>query len=188
MAILKVAHMGHPVLRAKALPVPLDRIVTPGVQQLIDDLFETMAEYSGIGLAAPQVHAGLRLFVAGLRPPDENTSLQSDEMPYVVLINPEITPVADSVVEGWEGCLSIPDIRGLVPRAEAIRVSAYDRHGKRIMLEASGLPARVIQHEADHLDGVLFVDRMTSFESLTYMDEFRRFHAKDDDDEEETDE
>jgi peptide deformylase len=181
MAILKVAQMGHPVLRAKALPVPISRIASPAIQQLIDDMFETMAEYSGIGLAAPQVHAGLRIFVAGLRTADETTSMHDKEMPLVTLINPAITPASDEVIEGWEGCLSMPDLRGRVPRACAIRVSAYDRTGRRITLEASGLPARVIQHETDHLDGVLFVDRMTSFESLTYMDEFRRFHAKDED-------
>lgn len=183
MAILKVAHMGHPVLRAKALPVPPNRISAPAIQQLIDDMFETMAEYQGIGLAAPQVHAGIRLFVAGVREADDASAMHDDEMPYIALINPEITPMGDESIEGWEGCLSIPDIRGLVPRAKAIRVSAHDRHGKRITIDASGLPARVIQHETDHLDGVLFFDRMRSFESLTYMDEFRRFHAKDDEDE-----
>jgi peptide deformylase len=182
MAILKVAHMGHPVLRAKALPVPPADIATADFQRLIDDMFETMAEYSGIGLAGPQVHAGLRVFVAGLRKTDNTEAMHDDEMPLVALINPEVVPTDDRRVEGWEGCLSVPDIRGRVPRAESIRVSAYDRTGRRIQIEASGLPSRVIQHETDHLDGVLFFDRMTSFESLTYMDEYRRFWTKDDDD------
>jgi len=189
MAILKVAHMGHPVLRAKALPVPEDQIGSPAVQQLVDDMFETMSEYSGIGLAAPQVHAGVRIFVAGLRQADDETSMHDDEMPLIALINPRLSPVTDEVVDGWEGCLSIPDIRGLVPRARAIKVEAFDRTGRPVTLEASGLPARVIQHENDHLDGVLFFDRMKSFESLTYMEEFRRYHAKpDDDDEQDEDE
>jgi peptide deformylase len=182
VAILKVARMGHPVLRAKALPVPPSGIGAPDLQQLIDDMFETMHEYAGIGLAAPQVHEGLRVFVAGLRHtpiPPELTD--DDDMPFVALVNPEITLVGRADHEGWEGCLSIPDIRGLVPRAPAIRVRAYDRTGQRLDFTASGLPARVIQHETDHLDGVLFIDRMTSFESLTFMEEYRRFREKDED-------
>ena len=176
MAILKVARMGHPVLRAKALPVPPDQILSAPVQRLIDDMFETMREYSGIGLAAPQVHQGLRLFVAGLREGDVSAEIPDDgEMPFMALINPEITLVGESSDEGWEGCLSIPDIRGLVPRASSVRVQAFDRAGRRLSFTASGLPARVIQHENDHLDGVLFFDRMKSFESLAFMDEYRRY-------------
>jgi peptide deformylase len=117
------------------------------------------------------VHESLRLFVAGV----EN----GEELPPVVVINPEITPIGSSVVEGWEGCLSIPDVRGRVPRAEHIKVRAYDREGKRIDLSVSGFPARVVQHETDHLDGILFFDRMTSFETLTFMDEFARFWSRD---------
>jgi peptide deformylase len=180
MSILKVAMMGHPVLRTKARPIPQHEIGSPQVQQLIDDMFETMEEYAGIGLAAPQVHQDLRIFVAGVRD-IEVTSPMTDEhdMPFIALINPEITPSTDKVVEGWEGCLSIPDIRGLVPRAHDVRVRAYDRQGRRVEFAASGLPARVVQHENDHLDGVLFFDRMKSFESLTYMEEYRRYWAKD---------
>jgi peptide deformylase len=181
MAILKVARLGHPVLRAKALPVPPSQITSPGVQQLIDDMFETMAEYSGIGLAAPQVHEGLRIFVAGVRPPSQEAGPDEEGMPYITVINPEIVPVGEKVLDGWEGCLSVPDIRGLVPRAESIALRAYDRTGRRMTIEVSGLPARVMQHETDHLDGVLFFDRMTSLESLTYMDEYRRHWMKDED-------
>ncbi len=184
MAILKVARMGHPVLRAKAKPIPAASIGSPGVQQLIDDMFETMREYVGIGLAAPQVHHSLRIFVAGVRNLPVPPVLESDEdMPLIALVNPEITPLTPKNEEGWEGCLSIPDIRGLVPRPLDIQVKAYDRNGKRIELVARGLSARVIQHETDHLDGVLFFDRMISYESLTFMDEYRRFWAKDEDEE-----
>lgn len=184
MAILKVARMGHPVLRAKARPIPPANIGSPGVQQLIDDMFETMREYAGIGLAAPQVHHSLRIFVAGVSNLPVPPVLESDEdMPFIALVNPEITPVTRKSEEGWEGCLSIPDIRGLVPRPLDIQVKAYDRHGKRIELVARGLSARVIQHETDHLDGILFFDRMTSYESLTFMEEYRRFWAKDEDEE-----
>jgi peptide deformylase len=181
MALLKVARMGHPVLRAKAQPLPPSEIKHPRIQQLIDDMFATMREYSGIGLAAPQVHEGLRLFVAGVRSADGGALEFSDDadMPYVALINPEVTPIGGDAIEGWEGCLSIPDIRGLVPRANLVHVRAHDRQGRAIELEAQGLPARVIQHETDHLDGVLFFDRMASFESLTFSDEYRRYWMDD---------
>jgi peptide deformylase len=176
VSILKVARMGHPVLRAKALPVPPADIPKPFVQRLIDDMFDTMREYAGIGLAAPQVHEGLRLFVAGVREGSiGRTMSDDDDMPLVALINPEVTLVGEASASGWEGCLSIPDIRGLVPRAPEVQVEAYDRTGRRVRFAATGLPARVIQHEADHLDGVLFFDRMRSFESLAFMEEYRRY-------------
>jgi peptide deformylase len=181
MSILKVARLGHPVLRAKARPVTPDDIKSPAFQALVDDMFETMAEYSGIGLAGPQVHQALRVFVAGVREADVISPMTDDvEMPFVTIINPEITVLDDGRDEAWEGCLSIPDIRGLVPRPVAIKVRALDRRGRRIEIAASGLPARVIQHETDHLDGVLFFDRMKSLETLAFMDEFRRYWSKDD--------
>lgn len=184
MAILKVARLGHPVLRTKALPLKPAEVGTPRIQQLIDDMFDTMAEYGGIGLAGPQVHESLRLFVAGVRKGDVVTPMTDDvDMPFIALINPEITPVGDEVDTSWEGCLSIPDMRGKVERASVVRVRALDRTGRRIELVAHGLPARVIQHEHDHLDGVVFFDRMASFETLTFMDEFKRYWAKDDEDE-----
>jgi peptide deformylase len=176
MSILKVARMGHPALRDKARPIDKQELKHPLVQKLIDDMIETMHEYSGIGLAAPQVHEGLRLFVAHLDPEGRG------EGEATAVINPQISMIGDKTVEGWEGCLSIPDIRGLVPRAFHVSVVALDRHGKRIEFEATDFPARVIQHETDHLDGVLFFDRMRSFESLTYMEEFSRYHARHDED------
>jgi peptide deformylase len=185
MAILKVARLGHPVLRAKGLPIPPGEIKSPRIQRLIDDMFETMAEYSGIGLAAPQVHESLRLFVAGVRESAVTTPMGDDtDMPFITIINPEIVPVTDVRSDGWEGCLSIPDIRGKVPRPDRIRLRAFDRKARRIELVAAGLPSRVIQHETDHLDGVLFFDRMTSFDTLTFMDEFRRYWSSDDEDDE----
>jgi peptide deformylase len=185
MAILKVARMGHPVLRARARPLHPSDIRTPKVQQLIDDMFETMQEYQGIGLAAPQVHEGLRLFVAGFAPDageddedEEDLGRDEHDVPLMALINPEITVVGRETVEDWEGCLSIPDIRGRVPRARRITVTAYNRQGKKIELAASGFTARVIQHETDHLDGILFFDRMKSLGSLTFLDEFGRFWSR----------
>jgi peptide deformylase len=181
MAILKVARMGHPVLRARATPIDPSDIRSPGVQRLIDDMFDTMREYQGVGLAAPQVHEGLRLFVAGFAPSpgEEDDEEDADRrVPLMALINPEITPATPDMVEDWEGCLSIPDIRGRVPRARQIIVRAYDRRGKRIEVRASGFTARVIQHETDHLDGVLFFDRMKSLDTLTYLDEFGRYWSR----------
>jgi peptide deformylase len=175
MSILKVARMGHPVLRAKARSIDRGELERPALQKLIDDMIDTMSEYHGVGLAAPQVHEGLRLFVAAL---DGNEEGEPQREPFV-LINPEISVVGTEVVEDWEGCLSIPDLRGRVPRAREIKVRALDRRGERIQLSAHDFPARVIQHETDHLDGVLFFDRMRSFESLTFLDEYSRYWAKD---------
>ena len=179
MSILKVARMGHPVLRTRARTLDPSEIGDPMLQRLIDDLFDTMREYQGIGLAAPQVHQSLRVFVAGVDDPKE-------KLPPVVMINPEIAPVGSTTEEDWEGCLSVPDLRGRVSRATDIRINALDRHGQVIgcrrwrvspsststlSMTASGFPARVIQHETDHLDGILFVDRMPSLESLTFLNE-----------------
>jgi len=174
MSILKVARMGHPVLRAKARALEKGQIRSAVVQKLIDDMMDTMAEYHGVGLAAPQIHEGVRIFVAALDARDGD----SDEEPLAI-INPEITIVGSEIVEDWEGCLSIPDIRGRVPRAREIKVRAIDRKGDRIELHAHDFPARVIQHETDHLNGVLFFDRMNSFETLTFLDEYSRYWAKD---------
>jgi peptide deformylase len=176
MSILKVARMGHPVLRVKTRPLEKAEIKSAVIQKLIDDMIDTMAEYHGVGLAAPQVHEGVRLFVAALDEGDE----QEDAGPMAV-INPEIAIVGSDVVEDWEGCLSIPDIRGRVPRARSIKVRAFDRTGARIELSAHDFTARVIQHETDHLDGVLFFDRMKSLETMTFLDEYARYWRKTDD-------
>ncbi len=172
MAILKVARMGHPVLRCRTPELDPSEVTSPEVQRLIDDMFETMNEYAGIGLAAPQVHRELRLFVAGVDDPDQR-------MPPMVMINPEIEPIGNGTEEDWEGCLSIPDIRGLVPRPAKIRVQGLDRYGAPQQFTATDLAARVIQHETDHLDGVLFLDRMASFDSLAFLSEYERFASRD---------
>jgi peptide deformylase len=175
MSILKVARMGHPVLREKAQALDRSAFRNPLLQKLIDDMIDTMHEYHGVGLAAPQVHEGIRLFVAMLaEEPDAKTEA-------TVVINPDIIPSADTREEGWEGCLSIPDIRGMVPRYKDITLKALDRDGKPFELKLKDFAARVAQHENDHLDGVLFFDRMASMQSLTYLEEFSRYHAKDDD-------
>jgi peptide deformylase len=174
MSILRVARMGHPVLRAKARPIERADIKSPAIQRLIDDMIETMVEYRGVGLAAPQVHESLRVFVAAL-------DAEEDDEPRdpITIINPEIVPVGSDTVEDWEGCLSVPDIRGRVPRSREIIVRAHDRRGDRVEIRAHDFPARVIQHETDHLDGILFFDRMRSFESLTFLEEYSRYWVKD---------
>jgi peptide deformylase len=174
MSILKVARMGHPVLRTRARALDRAEIGSASVQKLIDDMIETMEEYHGVGLAAPQVHEGLRIFVAAL---EEERDADTDETTIVAtpFINPEIVPLGSEQLTDWEGCLSIPEIRGQVPRHRRVRIRALDREGRRVDLQLDDFAARVVQHENDHLDGVLFFDRMTTFETLTFMDEFSKY-------------
>ena len=178
MSILKVARMGHPVLRSRARALDPSEVRAAVMQKFIDDMMDTMLEYEGIGLAAPQVHEGIRLFVAGID--DGNGKLR-----VIPFVNPLITPLSEAKAEDWEGCLSIPDIRGRVPRYSHIRIEALDRKGKPFELELKDFQARVVQHETDHLDGVLFFDRMTRFDSLTFLEEFGRYHRKSAEDDEE---
>jgi peptide deformylase len=167
--ILKVARMGHPVLRRPAAQVRLEELREGRFQTLIDDMLETMQEYQGVGLAAPQVHVSARVCtLAALGP-------EAERAPAQVLVNPEIRERSGALALDWEGCLSIPDLRGLVPRHPRITVSALDREGRPLRFEAEGFPARVIQHELDHLDGILFVDRMENLRSLAFLHEFERF-------------
>ena len=177
MSLLKVARMGHPVLRARARQVERAELKQPLMQKLIDDMIDTMHEYHGVGLAAPQVHEGLRIFVAAINPNEEEPLPPGAEP--MVFINPVITPIRSEIREDWEGCLSIPDIRGRVPRARSILVTAMDRSGGQIEAASQDFPARVIQHETDHLDGVLFLDRMRSFETLAFCEEYARYWSKD---------
>ena len=173
MAILKVARLGHPVLRQPSLPVPVEEIQSPEIQHLIDDLVETMREYNGAGLAAPQVHVLKQICVIEVqgnpRYPD------APAIPLTVLINPVVTPTTEEQEEGWEGCLSVPDMRGMVPRHTAVRLEAYDREGIRIVGEAKEFFARVIQHETDHLHGKVYLDRMRDFSTLTHLAEWNKY-------------
>jgi peptide deformylase len=174
MAILKVAKMGHPVLRTKAQSLSPKEIRSPENQLLIDNMVETMREYDGVGLAGPQVHESKRIFVVEV----VETSKRG-EVPLTVLINPIIKPLSNEKALGWEGCLSIPDMRGMVPRYKEIEVSALDGHGKELNFKAKDFFAVVIQHETDHLDGILFLDRMQDFSTLTYLNEYAKYWAKD---------
>jgi peptide deformylase len=174
MAILKVAVLGNPVLRVPAEPVK--NIQAPDIQRLIDDMIETMREYRGVGLAAPQVHRSLQIAV--IEEEKEPDAPKEPTRPLTVLINPRIIPVTDQMEEDWEGCLSIPELRGKVPRFKEIEIQTHDRWGKPLHLKASEFFARVIQHEHDHLTGTLFLDRMKSFETLTYPAEYVRYWAR----------
>lgn len=175
MTILKIARMGHPVLRRAALPVedPIPAVV----RQLAHDMVETMIDAPGIGLAAPQVHIGWRVIVLRV-PADRTTGVPGDTvMEPMVLVNPELEPMGDEVAMGWEGCLSIPGLRGLVPRHARIRYQGYGLDGRPVEGEAAGTFARVLQHEVDHLDGVLYLDRMPDLTKLTFTEEMKYFAA-----------
>ncbi len=170
MAILKIAVLGNPVLRIPAEPVK--NIQASEIQRLIDDMIETMREYRGVGLAAPQVHRSLQI---ALIETEERTEGSRRSAPPTVLVNPRISPVTERMEEDWEGCLSIPDMRGKVPRYKEIEVQALDRQGRLQTFKASDFFARVIQHESDHLNGTVFLDQMKSFESLSYLEEYARY-------------
>jgi peptide deformylase len=173
MAILKVARLGHPVLRHSARPVPVEAIRSAEVQRLIDDMVDTMREYDGAGLAANQVHTLLQIAVievaANPRYPD------APQVPLTVLVNPIVTPLTDDMEEGWEGCLSVPDMRGRVPRYTAVRLEGYDREARGVDLVAKDFFARVIQHETDHLNGIVYLDRMRDLSSLSHLAEWQRY-------------
>jgi peptide deformylase len=171
--ILKVARLGFPALRTAAGPVPPDRIKTPEFQRLIDDMIETMYEYNGVGLAAPQVHLGIQLAVLEVR--DHPRYPDMPDVPLTVLINPEVTILDRTTVEDWEGCLSVPDLRGRVPRFKQLRVTALGREAENIEIVASDFHARVIQHETDHLKGEIYLDRMKDLRTLGFVQEWQRY-------------
>ena len=173
MAILKVARMGHPILRQVAEPIGEDQVSSNNVQQLIHNLVATMHEYDGAGLAAPQVHISQRVVVMEVT--DNPRYPDAAEVPLTVMINPVITPLTEETIEIWEGCLSIPGIRGRVPRCSRIKVESLDRDGIVCSDEFEGFAAAVVQHECDHLDGILFVDRIKDTRSLAFLEEFQRY-------------
>ena len=170
MAILKIARMGHPVLRRRAEPVPDP--AAPEIRALIEDMIETMEDAHGAGLAAPQVHVPLRVVVFHVPEPRAQREGEA-AVPLTVLINPEITPLTDEQAQGWEACLSVPGLAGVVPRLTRIRYAGFSPDGERIEREAEGFHARVVQHECDHLDGILYPQRMTDLSLLVFAEEMR---------------
>ena len=175
MAILKIARMGHPVLLR-----PCEPVADPGapeIRRLVADMIETMHDAPGVGLAAPQVYQPLRLFV--FRVPGGRQTQDPDDSPMddTVLINPTVELIGDERAMAWEGCLSIPNMRAAVPRATRIRYRGVDCDGNAIERVATGFHARVVQHENDHLDGILYTMRMTDFRLFGFTDELDRAGA-----------
>jgi len=173
MSILKVSRLGHPVLRRVAQPMSLEELRAPSTQKLIDDMIETMKEYDGVGLAADQVHESRQIAV--LEVADNPRYPDKPKVPLSVLVNPRVTPLSEEMEEDWEGCLSVPDLRGRVLRYKNIRVQALDRDGKELDFVATDFHARVIQHEWDHLNGKVYLDRMRDYSTLTFLQEFSRY-------------
>ncbi|RMH16286.1 MAG: peptide deformylase [Acidobacteria bacterium] len=178
MAVRPIVRLGHPALRTPAEPLTAEQLATPGVQALIDDLFDTMIEAGGVGLAAPQVDEPVQLFVYLAV---DARGEQQAEPQRRVLVNPMLEPLGGELIYDWEGCLSIPDLRGLVPRHPEVRVHALDRHGERLTFRAEGYEARIVQHEFDHLNGVVFLDRMRDLHSLAFSAEWEAYMVAADD-------
>ena len=165
--IRPVLRMGDPRLWQVSLPV--GKFKTPELAELLQDMRDTMAHLNGAGLAAPQIGVGLRVVIFGVtanpRYPDV------EEVPQTVLINPEITPLDDEVEEAWEGCLSVPGMRGVVPRCTHVRYKGFDEKGQALTRVVSGFHARVVQHECDHLDGVLYPMRIKDLSRFGFIEE-----------------
>lgn len=172
MALLKIARMGHPVLRAVAEPV--EDPTAPWVRRLVEDMIETMEDAGGTGLAAPQVHMPWRIVVFRVDGERLTEQLGDTEQELTVLINPVVEPIGSDGAFGWEGCLSVPGLRGVVPRHVHIRYRAQGLDGAAIEREAAGFHARVVQHECDHLDGILYPQRMTDHRLLVFTEELQR--------------
>jgi peptide deformylase len=171
--ILKVARLGHPVIRAVAQPVDPSAIRTAEFQKLLDDMVDTMHEYNGVGLAAPQVHLSLQVAVLEVQHHPRYPEMPS--VPLTFIINPQVTVLNAAMVEDWEGCLSIPEMRGMVPRVQQLRLTALGRNAEQLDFVASDFHARVIQHETDHLKGEVYLDRMPHLKTLSHLAEWQRF-------------
>ncbi|HKA32054.1 MAG TPA: peptide deformylase [Candidatus Binatia bacterium] len=176
MSILKVARLGHPVLRAGARTLTAKEVASAEIQRLIEDMVDTMREYNGVGLAAVQVHEPLQIAV--LEVANNPRYPEKPAVPLSVLINPLIEPLEQTSEDDWEGCLSVPDLRGLVPRYTKLRVRALSHEGRELDFVASGFHARVIQHEFDHLNGKVYLDRMPDLSTLAHLQEYIRYWAE----------
>jgi peptide deformylase len=168
--LLEVIRLGHPTLRSVAEPVPEEWFGSGRLVDLGRDMVHTMLEEQGVGLAGPQVAEAIRLFTYWVPESGDEPGIAP-----VILVNPEIRPVGEDVEQGWEGCLSIPGLRGIVPRYRRLKVKARTIEGDPVSLTADGFHARVIQHEYDHLDGIVFLDRMTSTRSLAFEPEWETY-------------
>ncbi|MFT5433852.1 MAG: peptide deformylase [Myxococcota bacterium] len=174
MTIRKIASVGHPVLRQIAREVRLEEL--PKWQGFIDDLIETMRDANGAGLAANQVYEPIRICVIEVRANNPRYP-EKKPIPLTIMVNPILTEIGTDTIETFEGCLSVPNLRGKVRRAAGLRVEFFDRDGQRIIREAHGIEAVTYQHECDHLDGKLFLDRVENRDTLTTWDNYSRFHS-----------
>lgn len=175
MTLLKIAQIGHPVLRQRARQVTRDELATPAIQQFIDDLVETMRDADGAGLAAIQVYAPIRLCAVEVRAGNPRYPYRP-ALPLTILVNPVLTPTTDDRFDNYEGCLSVPNLRGVVSRFVSVRVQAWDRNGAAVDEVVHGLRACTYQHEVDHLDATLFLDRVKDPQTLATWQEFDRHH------------
>ncbi|MCF8719958.1 peptide deformylase [Nitrospina gracilis] len=179
MAVLPIAYLGHPVLRRVAEPVDLNVLTAPGdneLQTFIDDMIDTMHDEGGVGIAAPQVQRSLRIIVVEYHGNERYP--EGSEIPLEVYVNPIITWTSEETKEFWEGCLSVKDLRGLVRRPSACTMEAYTRQGEKVVVNAEGFLAVVLQHEIDHLNGKVFLDRMDDLTQLSYEKEFMTYWVK----------
>jgi peptide deformylase len=174
MAIRKIATLGHPVLREVARPISRDTLALSATQRLIDDLVETMFDANGAGLAANQIYEPVQVCAVHVK--DNPRYPYKPNIPLTILVNPEITPLTEETFGNYEGCLSVPNLRGEVPRFTHVRVRAWGREGEALDFEAKGLTAGTYQHEVDHLAGKLFVDRVTDTKTLSTWADFERYH------------
>lgn len=174
MTLRKIAQVGHPVLREPARELTRDELLAPETQRLIDDLIETMRDANGAGLAAPQVYEPVR--ICAIEVGDNPRYPYKPRVPLTVLVNPALEPLSDETFENFEGCLSVPNLRGLVPRHVELRLRAWDRQGEPIDRVVKGLTAGTFQHECDHLEGKLFLDRVQDTRTLCTWEQFERHH------------
>lgn len=174
MAVRKIIRMGHPLLRQPARPLAPDEIGSDALHGLVADMIDTLHDYGGIGLAAPQVGEPIRLAIVELAGGPSRYG-ELPRVPLTAFVNPEIEVLDPATAGYWEGCLSVPGLRGFVERPQHIRVTALDLAGKRMEMTFQGFPATVFQHEFDHLDGTLYVDRITDSTRLVFEEEFERY-------------
>jgi len=174
MAIRKIAQIGHPVLRQVARQLTREELASPAIQGFIDDLIETMRDANGAGLAAIQVYTPIAICAIEVK--DNPRYPYKPNIPLTILVNPVIEPVGDEFFDNYEGCLSVPNLRGMVPRHARIKVTAWDRHGQPIEREVAGVTAGTYQHEVDHLLGKVFLDRVVDSTTLATWTEFDRHH------------
>jgi len=177
MAIRKIARLGHPVLRQKARDVTREEISSPEMRRLLKDMQETMHEYGGVGIAAPQVHESVRLAISEYDSGNERYET-GDGQPLLVAFNARVKVLDETLSGFWEGCLSVPGLRGWVERPSKIEVSYLDERGKPKTLVAEGFLATVFQHELDHLDGVLYVDKISDKGKFSFTEEYTRYHLE----------